>query len=128
MIDEIAAILAAGGFVAVAAFQLLLASGRPWGKYAWGGYHEVLPTKLRLASTASMLIFLLAALIILDRVNLIDVYSDEGFISQAAWALAGWLGIGVLMNAASKSQSERKLMTPIAMVLALLSFTVALTA
>ncbi|WP_100813256.1 hypothetical protein [Microbacterium lacus] len=36
--------------VGLAAFQLALALGAPWGHFAWGGQHRVLPTGVRIGS------------------------------------------------------------------------------
>lgn len=126
MISEIAATLAAIGFIALAGFQLLLAMGRPLGRYAWGGYHEILPKKLQLASAGFVLIYLLAAGVVLDRANIANLYDDKAFIRQTTWALAIWLAIGVAVNGVSKSRPERMVMTPVAAVLSLLCFAVAL--
>nr|WP_202627571.1 hypothetical protein [Cellulomonas sp. APG4] len=98
-------------------FQLALASGRPWGRFAWGGRHEgVLPRGLRVASAVSVLVYALLGVVVLDRAGLVDVLPD-GASRVAAWVVAGYLGLGVLMNLASRSRSERAVMTPVAAVL-----------
>ncbi|NCT90071.1 hypothetical protein GXB85_03755 [Cellulomonas sp. APG4] len=113
--------IAAVVFVVVLAglvvFQLALASGRPWGRFAWGGRHEgVLPRGLRVASAVSVLVYALLGVVVLDRAGLVDVLPD-GASRVAAWVVAGYLGLGVLMNLASRSRSERAVMTPVAAVL-----------
>jgi hypothetical protein len=62
-----AAVAAAVGFIAIAAFQLALALGAPLGRAAWGGAHLHLPTSLRIASAFAVGVWVLAALIILGR-------------------------------------------------------------
>ena len=122
--------LAAMSFVVVIAllviFQLLLALGVPWGRFAWGGQHDgKLPVGYRIASAVSILIYGFLGTVILDRAGVISLY-DSGFVVVMAWITFGYLTLGVLMNAVSRSQSERNLMTPVALVLAILAFIVAL--
>lgn len=117
-------------FVAVLAllalFQIALALGAPWGRFAWGGQHPgVLPRGYRIASIVSVLIYALLALIVLDLVGVIDV-APNGNTQIAAWAVFGYLVIGVIMNAISRSKPERNVMTPVALVLAVLAFFIAL--
>lgn len=124
--------LAAGVFVAVilalVVFQLGLASGRPWGRFAWGGQHEgALPRNLRIASGASILVYALLAAVVADRAGLVDVLGD-GVARVATWVVVGYLGLGVLMNLASRSRAERLVMTPVAAVLCAAAVVVALTA
>ena len=61
-----AALAAAAILAALAVFQARLAAGRPLGRFAWGGAHDVLPPPLRVASAASVLVYALIALVLLD--------------------------------------------------------------
>lgn len=99
-----------GLFAGVALFQVGLAAGASWGRWAWGGVHEgSLPTGLRAASAGSALAF-----------------------TGLAWALAGGrftpavrrrvtgaaLGLSVVsaaLNAISPSAPERWAWTPFAL-------------
>ena len=89
-------------------FQLLLAAGLPLGHYAWGGAHQVLPRPLRIGSVVATLIYLLAALIILEAANVTDFVASE-LPRVAVWVLAGFFAIGVVMNAISRSKKERRM-------------------
>lgn len=61
-------IIAAAGFGLLAAFQLAIALGAPFGKASWGGSHAAaLPIELRVASGVAVGVYLFAALIILAR-------------------------------------------------------------
>jgi hypothetical protein len=90
-------------------FQLLLAAGVPLGHYAWGGAHQVLPRPLRIASVLATFIYLAAALIILEAADITDLVTSADLARNAVWALAGFFGIGVVMNAISRSEKERRM-------------------
>jgi hypothetical protein len=109
-------------------FQLALAFGAPWGRFAWGGKHQsALPTGLRIASAASVIIYALLAVIALDRAGVIEVL-PAGFSQVAMWVVFAYLALGIVMNAISRSKHERFTMTPVAIVLAVLALVIALGA
>lgn len=119
-----AAVVAATGFVVVAAFQLLLALGAPLGKAAWGGSQPTLPQELRVASSISMVVFLGAAVAVLGRAGFLGLrYS--GAYRVGTWFLAAFMSLGAVMNLASSSVWERFIWAPVALVLAVASFLVA---
>lgn len=123
----IAAILFAVVIGVLVVFQLALAFGAPWGRFAWGGQHPgVLPVGYRIGSGISVLVYGVLALLALDRGGVIDVMPDAA--SQVGmWVVVGFLALGVIMNAISRSKPERFVMTPVALVLAILAFVVAVT-
>jgi len=100
----VAALILAG----LVCFQLLLAAGMPLGHYAWGGAHQILPRALRIGSVVATLIYLLAALIILEASNITDFVASD-LPRVAVWVLAGFFAIGVAMNAISRSKKERRM-------------------
>lgn len=110
---------------ALAVFQLALALGAPIGRFAWGGRHRVLPTKLRIGSLVSILIYVVIALLALDRAGLIDVVPDT-VSTVGMWVAFGYFVLGIPLNAVSRSRPERSTMTPVVAVLAVLSLLVAL--
>jgi hypothetical protein len=109
----------------LAVFQLALALGAPLGHFAWGGQHRVLPAKLRIGSAVSILIYVVIALLALDRAELIDVVPDP-VSTVGMWIVFAYFVLGIPMNAISRSKPERYTMTPIVTVLAVLSLLVAL--
>ena len=118
-------------FVAVLAmlalFQLALALGAPWGRFAWGGRHPgTLPTGFRIASAFSIPVYGFIAVLALDRAGMLDVF-PEGFSRIGIWVVFAYLALGVVMNAISRSKPERYLMTPVALVLAVLALLIALS-
>lgn len=124
MVQELAAIGAAAILAGLVGFQILLASGRPLGRYAWGGTHTVLPARLRVASVVSCLIYAAAAFVILEAANVIDLARSNELARTVTWALAAFFGIGVVMNAVSRSVPERR-MAAVALALSILSAVVA---
>jgi hypothetical protein len=109
---------------ALVCFQLLLAAGLPFGQYAWGGAHRVLPRALRIGSVVAIGIYALAAVIILDAANVVDLIAPD-VTRGAVTVLAVFFGIGVVMNAVSRSEKERR-MAFVALALSILCAVVAL--
>lgn len=105
---QIAAILAALILAGLIGFQLLLAAGVPLGHYAWGGAHQVLPRSLRIGSVVATLIYMASALIILEAANVIDLVASD-VPPVGVWVLSGFFAIGVVLNAISRSERERRM-------------------
>lgn len=123
-----AAVFCALGFLILAFFQAALAAGVPWGRAAWGGKNAGrLPQNLRVASAVSMIVWLVAALVVLDRARIPIVDLPDLVSIWGTWALVVLLPIGAIMNFASASPYERFGWGPVAAVLALLTFVVALS-
>jgi hypothetical protein len=120
-----AAVAAAFGFLLVAGFQVGLASGGPWGRAAWGGAHDRLPARLRIASAVAAGLWIAAAVVILSLAGYEPIAIPFRVARWAAWVLFGLLALGALMNMASRSRWERFLMGPIAFVLSVLCLVVA---
>ena len=121
------ALAATAILLALAGLQAQLAVGRPLGRFAWGGAHEVLPPRLRIASTISIALYGAIALVLLDAADVVDALPGR-WTGTAAWVLAGYFVLGVAMNGASRSRDERRTMTPVALALCLLCVAVAVGA
>ena len=121
-----AAVAAAVGFFGIAAFQVALALGAPFGRAAWGGTHEQqLPTGLRIASAIAVGVWAFAALVVLERVGFQVLPLSPGFVRWATWTLVGVSILAALMNFASPSGWERFIWGPVALILAGLCLVVA---
>lgn len=120
-----AAVVAAIGFLVIAAFQLALAAGAPLGRAAWGGKSATLPDNLRRASAASFVIWLLAAVLILGRAGVIGLPVPREVLAWGAWILVVLSALGALVNVASSSPWERFGWAPLAAAMAILSAIVA---
>jgi len=108
-------------------FQLALALGAPWGRFAWGGRHSgVLPTGYRVASAVAVLPYAFMAMLAADRAGVIEVVPD-GVARVGMWVVFGLLALGVLMNAISRSKPERYTMTPVTFVLAVAALLIAIS-
>ena len=112
-------------FIFLSIFQLSLIFGAPFGHFAWGGQHETLPTNLRIASISSILLYALFSIIILDRAKVISIFKNKKIGYIGTWILTIYFFSGILLNAVSKSEPERYTMTPIVVVLFLITLYVA---
>lgn len=102
---------------ALTIFQFLLVTGAPLGKFAWGGSYKILPKKLRIASTLSIIIYVVIAALIASRVNLLSVVRDASILTIGMWVLFVYFLSGVVLNAISRSKYERLTMTPVCIIL-----------
>jgi hypothetical protein len=109
----------------LAVFQLALVFGAPLGHFAWGGRHRVLPSRLRIGSLVSIVIYAVIAMLALDRAGVIDVATDT-VSTVGMWIAFAYFVLGIPLNAISRSKPERYTMTPVVAVLAILSLLVAL--
>lgn len=110
---------------ALAVFQVALALGAPIGRFAWGGQHDVLPTRLRIGSAVSVVLYAAIGAILLAHAGAISIGLSDRVVEIAAWVVTGYFVLGILMNAISRSRPERLVMTPTCAVLAALSAVVA---
>lgn len=99
-------------------FQLFLITGKPWGIYAWGGQHKILPAKLRIASGFSIVLYAIFAAFLLSKAGIVSIITSESVLATGLWILTFYFTLGILMNAMSRSKQERMVMTPVALVLA----------
>ena len=123
---QAAAILACILLAGLAIFQSLLIGGAPLGHLAWGGSHRVLPTRLRIGSLVSVVLYMLFALIILEASGIISVIPNDTISDIGIWVLTIYFGIGTVMNGVSRSKPERLVMTPVAATLGVLCLLIAL--
>jgi hypothetical protein len=125
---QTAAILAATGFLVIAASQVALAFGAPLGRAAWGGKQGGrLPRNLRIASAVAAAVWLPAALVVLNRAGIPLVPLPELVAFWGSWLLVVVLPIGAIMNFASSSPYERFGWGPLALLLAALTLLVAIS-
>ena len=112
----LSSIVAACVLTLIAAFQLLLALGLPFGEAAWGGAHRVLPAHLRLCSAIAVIALVLAGWIVLARAGVLTSPWQPATVRFCTWGGFAILALSTMGNLASKSRIERLLMTPIALV------------
>jgi hypothetical protein len=126
----VAAVIATGLFVAMAAFQATLAAGAPVGAHVLGGRHSgVLPPRLRALSGIAALLLVGFALVVLARAGVVGWPAGiADLLIPASWVIAGFLVLNTLGNLASKSRFERTVLAATTAVGAALCAFVALTA
>jgi len=115
-----AAFATAIGLMIIAAFQLALALGVPWGRAAYGGTSATLEPGLRIASGIATFVWLLAAAVVLGRAGYWGSAGWSRTFSWGTWVVAGLLALGAVANFASSSPWERFGWGPLALVLAIL--------
>ena len=108
-------------------FQVALIAGAPLGHFAWGGQDRVLPMQKRLGSAISIGLYLIFAVLVLQRAGLANVLPWPGIVVVATWVLAGYFALGIVLNAVSRSRPERLTMAPLSAVLTVLTVIVALS-
>jgi len=109
----------------LAAFQLGLSLGMPWGEYALGGaYPGVLPLSIRYAAAAQVPMLIAFAVIAQIRAGL---YFEPGkaFSRYGMWVIVVLFGIAVVLNAITPSAIERQIWLPVAIGLFLSSLRLA---
>lgn len=97
---------------AVAAFQVALAAGAPWGDMSYGGsattVDGVLPGSYRAMSAVAAVVLLLAAWIVLARAAMVPRGPfGPGFLRGAVWVITGYLALNTVMNLLSSHPGER---------------------
>lgn len=112
--------------LALSVFQIALAAGAPFGRFAWGGEYRVLPAMQRIASVASVPIYAIAASFLLQKAGFVSFW-PRAWIEPGIWTIACTLAVSIGLNAMSRSRTERRVMTPISAVLAILFFVVSLS-
>jgi hypothetical protein len=115
---QLAAVAACAVLAGLAIFQAALIGGAPLGRLAWGGQHQVLPAGLRVGSAVSIVLYAAFAYAALAKADLVPSLGNEVVTAVVTWVLAAYFTLGVLMNAISRSKSERAVMTPVALALA----------
>jgi hypothetical protein len=127
MSPALAAMIFCALFAVLSVFQLALAFGAPLGRFAWGGGHERLPTSLRIGSLVSIALYAVFCAIVAERAGLAMLFPMRSISDIGIWVVTGYLGLGIAMNAISRSRPERLTMTPVVAVLFGLALVVALS-
>src|SRR3990170_1396460 len=95
---RIAALVYAGLTAIVAAFQLALAAGAPWGAYAMGGaFPGQFPPQMRVAAVVQAVILVALALVVLARAGLI-LPSWSRASRSLVWLVVGFAAVSLVLN------------------------------
>lgn len=125
MIVQMSALIVVILCAIISIFQFLLAIGKPLGYLAFGGkYEKVLPKKLRMMSVIAIGIFIFTSLVVLDLANFISLFLDPLIPTIALWVLAFYFVLNTFTNAVSMSKWEKRIMTPISLIMSIFCFIV----
>lgn len=125
MTPTIAARVFAGLIAVVAGFQLALALGAPWGRFAMGGaFPGAFPPAMRVAAVVQIGVLVAAALVVLSRAGL-AMASWRAASRWLVWVIVALLAVSVVLNLITPSAVERMLWAPVATVLFLTALRVA---
>lgn len=104
-------------FAGAAVFYILLTLGLPYGEFAMGGKHRIMPSQMRVACAVSVVIQLLAILYLLQAGHVISI--GLPFDRGVCYFFAVYLILNTVMNLLSDSKKERFVMTPLSLVTAI---------
>ena len=108
MIATISAVFLVVMTLVVTVFQIALASGAPWGEYAYGGTKTgKLPTGFRINSVVSAFVMLAISGHYLAQLGVFEPILDPAGNSVVNWVLVGFTGLAALANNATRSKKER---------------------
>ena len=125
-ITTIAALVFAVVAVGVIAFQIALALGAPWGRYAMGGaFPGRFPPRMRVAAAVQAVVIAFLAVAVLSAVGLVLPDLAAAF-PWLVWVAVGVSAVAVVLNAISRSAGERRIWVPVASVMLVSSLLVAL--
>lgn len=79
-----------------------------------------MPAKLRVASAVSILLYVIFAVVILAWAGVIATNASRARLYTGMWILTVYFVAGVLLNLATRSKKERKVMVPVTATLAIL--------
>jgi hypothetical protein len=119
MLPVLAARAAAVLLVGIAAFQVALVFGAPWGAYTQGGETEgALETSGRVLAAVSCVPLLVMAAAILARVGKGPLKNAPGrLVTALAWFTTIYSAVAVVLNLATETSSERAVFAPTAILL-----------
>jgi len=122
MMVRLCAVSAAFLLGIVAAFQIALVLGAPWGDYTQGGANSgVLPAGGRAVAAFSAVLLVVMACAVLARVGMGPLRSaPRRLVTVLAWFTAVYSVLGLLANVATQSERERMVWAPITAVLGVL--------
>jgi hypothetical protein len=124
---QLAAQLFAALIAVVVIFQLSLAAGAPFGRYAMGGAHAgVFPPRLRVAAVVNAVVLALTAIVVLSRAGVI-LPAWRTTADWVVWPVAGLFAVGVILNLITPSKVERAIWAPVATALLATALVVALS-
>jgi hypothetical protein len=125
-VTAIAALAFTIAAVGVIAFQIALALGAPWGRYAMGGaFPGRFPPRMRVAAVTQAILIALLAVAVLSAAGLVLPELALRF-PWLIWVVVVISAVAAILNAISRSAGERRIWVPVASVMLVSSLLVAL--
>lgn len=111
----------------ISLFQIALILGAPMGEYAFGGQHKgKLPVQYRISSVLTLGIYIAQAGHYLAQAGVLEKFFDSSLNSVVNWVFVGVSALALLMNSISRSEKERKMWVPVALLMLVLTLLVAI--
>lgn len=108
------------------AFQVGLALGAPWGRFAMGGaYPGRFPPRLRVGALVQAAVLAILAVIVLAHAGLVLPELSASY-PWLIWLAVAFSGVSAVLNAITRSAGERRIWLPVAIVMLASSLLVAL--
>lgn len=109
-------------------FQVALVFGAPWGEFAFGGrFKGSLPPAARVGSAISILVYLAIIGHYYAQISVLPRLLNPTFNNLANWAVVLIFAQALVLNLITRSKKERAIWAPVALLLLIASFIVALT-
>ena len=108
------------------AFQIALALGAPWGRYAMGGrYPDRLPPAMRVSAVVQALVLVFLAVIVLSEAGVVlpELAANNPWL---IWVAVMFSTLSALLNGLTRSAGERRIWLPVALVMLATSVVVAI--
>ncbi|KQY84397.1 hypothetical protein ASD24_09860 [Paenibacillus sp. Root52] len=113
--------------VVVILFQAALAAGVPWGEYAMGGKSPgKYPLFMRFICLFQIAILALIGVTVLSKSGLL-LPAWSAIADTAIWFIVAYLVLGTIMNLMTRSVWERRIWTPVTLLLLITSLVIALS-
>lgn len=125
-VTRIAALLYTTVSAGVAAFQIALAAGAPWGAYAMSGaFPGQFPPPMRVAALVQAALIVAMAAVVLARAGL--TLSRWSRVARwLVWVVVAFATVSFILNLITPSAGERAIWAPVAFLLLLSSAVVAI--
>ena len=95
---------------------VLLVLGFPYGEFAMGGQHKVMPKRMRVVCAISIFVQVFAILTLLQTGNVIFIGLPQGISKGLCYFFAIFITLNTIANAVSKSKKEKIVITPFSLV------------
>jgi len=115
----ITSLLGSALFSIVLVLYILLALGFPYGEYAMGGKHRILPGKERIICIISVIVQTFSILRLLQGGRILRFGFSDKLTNLFCYFFAVYLSFNVFINLLAKSKKEKLFMTPLSLVIAI---------